>query len=135
MPNAIACVVCVCGFKYSCRVPVCLETQLTRANAWMARLDLVAETFAPICVALIVGYASKSAYVANLIGFVLVATWNWLTAPVEYVLLRRIYASQSGLQTSKSSSTADSEQAGMGNALSNAWELFSYGGSFHFVSC
>ena len=111
---------------------MCLGTQLTRANAWMARLDLVAETFAPICVALIIGYASKRAYVANLIGFVLVAMWNWLTAPVEYVLLRRIYASESGLHTSKSS---DAQHAGMGNSLSNAWELFSYGVSFHFVSC
>lgn len=94
----------------------------------MARLDLVAETIAPICVALIVGYASKSEYTANLIAFILVAAWNWLTAPVEYVLLQRLYQSQPGLQASKNLEIDREEQSSVGvlGAVSQSWELFSY---------
>lgn len=113
----------------TCRVPLCLATQLTRANAWMARLDLVAETFAPIVVALIVSYANKCAYTANLIAFLFVAAWNWGTAPLEYVLLRRLCESQPSLQASKSATTVasdESEGALNCSALANSWELFSY---------
>lgn len=122
----------VLGFKSNVsipRVPICVPlAELTKANSWMARLDLIAETFAPLCVALLIEYMiCKDPYISNMSTFGIVAFWNWSTAPLEYYLLSNVWSRQPALHAYDKVITSD--KVITENPLStliHSWELYSY---------